>query len=778
MSRSKWVGVLLSAASLQASIAHAQANTESAEGARAGVLEEIVVTAQKRSENLQDTPLAISAVTVDTIRARGISDVGSLSAIAPNLVISETALSSTTPAVSIRGITGSEPILTVDSPNAIYVDGVVIGRATGAMFDLVDLERIEILRGPQGTLYGRNTTGGAINLITARPADEASLEQTFGYGDFNLFTSRTTLDTGELAASGIRAKLSYLHKQRDGYIDNLLAPSRDDPGAYKVDALRAAVSYDNGGAVTATYAFDFNDRHSRSIPAQLAEVAPFMRGYLDASPLLGGAEASVSRSFLGTLALDHDGPLRDRVVGHSLTIEGDISDNLKIRSISGYREWSSTVGDGDLDGNAGLVGFTVSPAILMPPYDFIPEGINPINLYSGTNDRRQHQLSQEINLIGNIGDGFEYVLGAFYFQEKSYERDHSQLSLVIPLDDPIPLGPGISTPAFGVNIDTLLEYRHKSESRAIFSQGTYRLTDRLNVTGGLRYTWDERILHQSAATIVDANAKYGQLTWMVNAKYDFTDDISGYGRVATGYKAGGFNPRGSSTSFGPEKATSYELGLKSEFFDNRVRFNLAGFYTVYRDMQVDQFEAGTTGATSVTVNAGKADYTGIEAEVLARITPDFTLSANAGYVDRSYKEYLFRDPLTDTLVDMADVARFSYSASSTANVGLEYRFPRLGIGALSARLDGNYRSRVYYHPLDALAPFNKEISDGGISTLDGRITLSEIELGGAQMRLALWGKNLTDERYLLSGIDFGALGFAIVSFAEPRTWGVDLTVRF
>lgn len=775
MKRSNWVGLLLLAAGLQASIAYTQ---ESPDDTRSAGLEEVVVTAQKRSESLQDTPLAVSAVTADTIVARGISDVGSLNAIAPNLVISQTALSSTTPAVSIRGITGSEPILTVDSPNAIYVDGVVIGRATGAMFDLIDLERIEILRGPQGTLFGRNTTGGAINLITARPADEPGFEQTLGYGEFNLIKSRTTFDTGELGASGLRGKFSYLHKQRDGYVDNTLARSKDDPGAYKVDAFRAAVSFDNGGALTATYAFDFNDRHSRSVPAQLAEVAPFMQGYLDASPLLGGAEAQSSRSLLGKLELDHDGPLRDRVLGHSLTIEGDVSDELKIRSISSYRDWLSTVGDGDLDGNAGLVGFTVSPAILMPPYDFIPEGVNPINLYSGTNDRRQHQLSQEVNVIGNVGAGFEYVLGAFYFQEKSRERDHSLLSLVIPLDDPIPLGPGISIPAFGVNIETLLEYRHKSTSRALFGQGTYQLTDRLSVTGGLRYTWDERVLNQTAAVIVDTEVKYGQLTWMANAKYDFTDDIAGYARVATGYKSGGFSPRGSSTSFGPEKATSYELGMKSEFFDHRIRFNLAGFYTVYRDMQVDQFEAGTAGATSVTMNAGKADYTGIEAEILARITPDLTLSANAGYVDRSFKEYMFRDPMTDDLINMADVGRFSYSASSTANLGLEYRFPQLGVGALSARLDGNYRSRVYYHPLDVLAPFNREISDGGVSTLDGRITLSDIELGGAQMRLALWGKNLTDEQYLLSAIDFGALGFAIVSFAEPRTWGLDLTLRF
>ncbi len=741
-------------------------------------IEEIIVTAQKREESLQDAPLAISAITANTIIARGITDVGSLTAIAPNLVVSETSLSSTTPAIAIRGISSADPILTVDAPNAIYVDGVVIGRATGAMFDLVDLERIEVLRGPQGTLYGRNTTGGAINLITAKPADIPGFQQMLGYGRFELAKSRTTLDTGELGSSGVRAKFSYLHRQRDGYINNVLTQSQDDPGSYDVDAFRVAISYNTGGPVTALYTSDLNKRHSRSIPAQLAAAAPFIKNYLGVSPLLGGAEAKISRSRLGTLALDHDGPLKDRVSGHALTVEVDINDDIMIRSITSYRKWASVIGDGDLDGNAGLLGFTVSPAILAPPYSFIPEGINPINLYSGTNNRKQDQWSQEVSLIGSFGEKLEYILGAFYFREKVRESDHSKLSLIIPTDPPIPLGLGISTPAFGVNIDTFLDYGHKSESKALFGQATYELTDKLSATGGLRYTWDKRNLNQVKSVVVDAGVENDELTWMANVKYDLTSDVSGYARVATGYKTGGFNPRGSSTSFDPEKVTSYELGLKSELFDRQIRLNLAGFYTIYRDMQVSQFEAGTDGATSVTVNAGKAKYTGIEAELLAQITPGLTLSSNAGYVHRKYTRYMFLDPVTDTLVNMANVARFSYSASTTANIGLEYRFPDFGLGVLSARTDYTYRGKVYYHPLDMLSPFNREISDDSVSTLDARVALSEIELGDAQMTLALWGKNITDKHYLLSGIDFGQLGFATVSYAEPRTWGVDFTLNF
>lgn len=770
----KRAGLLLSATSLGFAVA-AQAQSD---GQVTAGLADIVVTAQKRSESLQDTPLAISAVTAETIQARGISDVGSLTAIAPNLIINQTPQSSTSPSIYIRGIGGSDPLLTVDSPNGIYVDGVVIGRSTGAMFDLVDLERIEVLRGPQGTLYGRNTSGGAINLITAKPADELGFVQTLGYGRFNLFQSKTTIDTGELGSSGIRAKLTYLHKQRNGYVDNTAEPSRNDPGAYNLDAFRAAVTYDTGGSVTATYAFDYNHRKSRGIPSQLAAMAPFVEGYLAASPAFGGNEVQFSRDRLKHLTLDNDGELTDKVMGHSLTLEAAVSDSLQLRSITGYREWTSLVANSDLAGNAGLLGFTVSPALFAPPYDFIPEGINPVNLYSGTNDRKQHQWSQEINVIGNIGEKMEFVLGGFYFMEKARELDHSWLTIVIPTDDPIDLGPGLSIPAFGVNVATILDYSHKSESKALFGQTTYHLTDRFSVTGGLRYTWDKRTLNQREDHVYDARVKYGQLTWMANAKYDLTDDVSAYVRVSTGYNSGGFNPRGSGNAFLPEKVTSYEAGVKAEMLDNRVRLNLAGFHTVYRDMQVSQFEAGSDGATSVTVNAGKARYTGVEAELLAQLAKGLTLSANAGYVDRKFKEYIIRDPETDQLVNMADVARFGYSASTTVNTGLEYQFPHLGFGQLTARVDYNYRSRMYFHPLDILAPFNKYISDKGVSTFDGRVTLSEVELHGAQMSVAVWGKNLTNKDYLLSGIDFGDLGFASISYAEPRTWGVDVTVRY
>ncbi|WP_157220656.1 TonB-dependent receptor [Flavisphingomonas formosensis] len=742
-------------------------------------LEEIIVTAQKRAENLQDTPLAVSAITRNVLEARRIMDIADISGSVPNLTTTITPSSTTNVAIHIRGIGEADPVLTIDAPVGVYVDGVVIGRSAGAVFDLVDLERVEVLRGPQGTLYGRNTTGGAVNLITARPADTFKASQTFSYGRFNYFQSRTTVDTGELGDSGLRFKLSYLHKQRNGYANDLNAPAKRDPGAYNVDAFRIAANYDKGGPIRIDYAFDYNDSNSSSVPFQLMAVRADIAAYLALSPQLGGSTAQISRKRLKTLSLDQ-GPNRDEIMGHTLKIELDLADTLTLRSLTGYRKWNNRVAQTDLDGNSGLVGFQVSPAILAPPNAFIPLGVRPFNLFSAQNKRHQDQVSQEFNLIGKIGTTADFVLGAFYFKENARENNPQQLSLVLPSPVPIPLGPGIVTNSFGVALSPALTYSHHSESKALFGQATIHVTDRFDITGGLRYTEDKKKLNQTApvAQIRQLKASFSQVNYAVSADYKLTRDIMAYARVATGYKAGGFNPRSVGGSFDPEKIISYEGGVKTELFDRRLRFNLTGFHSRYKDLQVSQFLAGSGGASSLTVNAGKASYTGVEMDVLARPVRGLTINGAFGYVDRKFKSFIIRDPATNALIDVSDEARFHYSASTTANAGVQYDFPEMAIGKLMARLDYTYRGRIWFHPLDRLNPFNSVITDGPVGRFDARVALSEIDLGRSKATVALWGKNITNRDYLYSAIDFGSLGFAGGVFAEPRTYGIDVRFDF
>jgi iron complex outermembrane receptor protein len=336
--------------------------------------------------------------------------------------------------------------------------------------------------------------------------------------------------------------------------------------------------------------------------------------------------------------------------------------------------------------------------------------------------------------------------------------------------------------SIGLNLDTLLAYRHVSRSAAAFSQLTWKpagLDNRLSVTGGIRYTEDKKHLTQSSPTPPaprELTRKFTRLNWLANISYQWNDDIMTYARASTGYKAGGFNARAADNNgFNPEDIISYEIGFKSELFDRRVRFNAAAFHAIYDDLQVQQFLAGTNGAASTTVNAAKASYTGIEAEILAQVFDGFTVDASIGYTDRKFKKFMFVDPFTGVSADISDVAKFQYSAATTANLGAQYETELGGFGKLTARADWSYRSKIYWHPVN---PFNEEVSDGGVGLLNARLSISDISLGGAKASLALWGKNLTKEDYLLSGIDFGALGFAGVSYGDPRSYGVELGFKF
>ncbi len=738
-------------------------------------LAEIVVTAQKRSENLQNTPLAISAVSSETIEQRGITDVSSLSSVAPNLVVGMTGAGTANVALFIRGVGESDTVLTADSPVGIYVDGVVLGRTSGAVFDLVDLERIEVLRGPQGTLYGRNTTGGAVNLISKKPGDKFAVDQLLSAGSLGLFQSKTSIETGEWGDSGLHARFTYLHKQRDGWVDNLLRSDSEDPGAYNIDALRLALRYDRGGPLRIDYAFDYNDRRGVSIPAQLIAARPDILAYINASPLLGGTTPLVDPRRRSTQIADTDGPVRDRIFGHTLVVEGDLTDSLKLRSLTGYRDWKNSVVS-DQDGNGGLVGLVVEPGFLAGG-PLVSQGVQPISLFNLTFSRAQHQFSQELNLIGKLGQSFDFVLGAYYFREVARDANPTFFTLIIPAGGPVEAAPGVMVNSVGINLATDNIYRHVSRSQALFGQATAHIDDRLNLTAGLRYTRDDKHLVQSVPFDRALDRKFSKLNWSFTVDYQASDAIMAYGRVATGYKAGGINARAANDGFGPENLTSYELGVKAELFDRRVRLNSAVFYNDLKDLQRSQFLAGPGGTVSTTINAGAARYIGIEAEATAAVTDRLTLSANFGYVDRKFTDFDLFVPALGQTVDISKSAKFAGSAATTLSAAAEYRQP-LNFATLTARLDYSYRSRVYYTTSALVNPFHEAISDGPVGLLDARATLSEIDVAGGKLAVSGWVKNFTNRTYKLWGVDFGALGFAYANYAEPRTWGVDVRVAW
>jgi len=764
---------LLGGAALIFAARPALAQTADAEEGSQGIAD-IVVTAQKRAENLQSTPIAVTALNAEMIRDKGISSAADLTAVAPSLSVTTSPASSTNMQLFIRGIGDIDPILTADSPVGLYVDGIILGRAAGSAFDILDLERIEVLRGPQGTLYGRNTIGGAVNLITAKPAEDfhATLDGSAGnYGYYNL---KASVDTGNIANTGLKARMTYLHRQRNGYVDDVNAPSHRDPGAYVLDAFRGAVSFESG-IFKLDYGFDLSRRESYAPAFQLTVIRPDVLEYLQASPALGGNAPVYSPERLDSIALNQ-GKMTDRVTGHTVTAELDLG-AATLRSLTGFRRWSNRNAQDDLDGNSGLVGFTVSPEVLAPPYTFNPLGVNELDLFSTQNRRRQNQFSQEVNLLGNIGDRFEYVLGGYYFREHSKEYNPQNFLLILPSPVPIPLTPDVTVNSFGVQLSSLTDYDHYNKSAAAFAQGTFELTDTLSVTGGVRYTHDKKHLVQRAPFVRDLRASYEKVNYAFSVDWQATPSMLLYARTASGYKAGGFNARSVNSGFNPESLTSYEAGIKSDWLDRRLRVNLTGFYATHSDLQLQQLQAGSGGASSVTVNAGKARYWGIEAELTAKPVEPLTLGANLGYTNRKYKQFLILDPVTDQYVDVKDSARFMIGATTTISAYAQLDIADLEIGRLSIRGDYDYRTKIYYHPTTVGTPYNDQIAGAPRSLVNGRISLTDIDLNGAKAELALWGKNIFDKKYRLFGIDFGSLGFAGNTYGEPATYGVDFRIK-
>jgi len=614
-----------------------------------------------------------------------------------------------------------------------------------------------------------------VNLISKKPGDSFAVDQSFSAGSFNLFQSRTSIDTGEWGDSGLRARFTYLHKQRDGYIDNLLRPGSGDPGASNIDALRLALRYDPGGPIRVDYAFDYNDRRGVSIPAQLIAARPDILAYINASPSLGGTAPLVDRQRHSTQLADTDGPVRDRIYGHTLVVEGDLTDSLKLRSLSGYRNWKNTVVS-DQDGNGGLVGLVVDPGILAGG-PLISRGVQPISLFNLTFNRAQHQFSQELNLIGKLGNNVDFVLGGYYFREVAHDANPTFFTLIIPAGGPVQAAPGVTVNSVGVNLATDNIYRHVSRSRALFGQATAHLGEKFNLTAGLRYTKDDKHLDQTVPYVRSLDRKFSKLNWSATLDYRASDSVMAYARAATGYKAGGLNARAANDGFNPENLTSYELGVKSELFDRKLRLNSAIFYNDLKDLQRSQFLAGSGGTVATTINAGAARYIGVEAEAVAAVTDRLTLSGNFGYVDRKFTDFDLLDPATNQLLDISKSAKFAGSASTTLSTAAEYRQP-LDFATLTARLDYSYRSRVYYSTTAIVNPFHDAISDGPVGLLDARATLSEINVGSGKLAVSGWVKNLTNRVYQLWGVDFGGLGFAYANFAEPRTWGVDVKVKW
>lgn len=742
-------------------------------------LEEVVVTAQKRAESLQDTPISMAAFSGDTLDRMGVSSVMDIDKTVPNVVLNPFPASRTAVTAFIRGVGNVDLQITKDAAVGIYVDGVFLGRASGLATDIADLERVEVLRGPQGTLYGRNTTGGAINMITAKPEQELGFKQKLSVGNRDYWSSQTSLNLP--ITDNLATRLSYMTSDKGGWADNR-GPGKDFSSDEK-EAARVALRWLPTDGITVDYAWD-SSRHTGGMAAYqiTRSSAPAFAAYAD-------------KSRRNALSVGGDfGGINDKVSGHALTLGWAASDSLELKSISSYREidnsnyynYGASVNHGNREGIPGGV-----------LRSFMPRGSE---ILDATARSSQWQLSQEFQAVGDtLQERLEYVVGAYYFKEQGWDQQEPQNN-VLALNA-LQLGP--QSPAYGLLLPaawTDFNVHATSESRALYGQFTYTpdmLEDRLRITLGLRYTEDERSARKTASaydpglfdpsltgTLISQWTERGDtdssnFSPSLVIAYDLSDSVNLYGKYSESYRAGGFNARSDQASFAqgfdPEELTAYEVGIKSDLLDNRVRLNAAAFYYDYQDLQVDQNLPPNIGVTR-TLNAGESEVSGLELDLTAMLSDNLTLTVNYGYLDSQFKEFqdtadcqgnnLFGGATTD----VSACREVPASPRHTYSVAAEYYFPAVSIGELSAR--------VQYHWQDdsAFAVRGGDASRNSFGLIDASLQLSDVALGSGRLLARAWGRNLAGEEYAIHAIGFGV--FQLTMFNEPRSYGIDVSYEF
>jgi iron complex outermembrane receptor protein len=762
------------AASLNvAAPAVARAAEQAAAADPGATLAEVTVTARRREETLQHTPVSVTAVGADTLEAINFNRMDNVARVVPNLNLTPNIGYLGGTSTYIRGIGSGETVLSVDQPIAQYQDGVYLAHGSSlGNFELQDPVRVEVLRGPQGTLFGRNTTGGLINVITRKPADDFGVRASAGYAGFSEWYAKAFVDTGEIAGTGLYATVGLFHRQRHGYVDNPNQKAKWDPGALDSNGATFKLHGD-WGRFELDYAGDYV-RSAGSSPAfQVRFLYPNVAGYYANSPALGGQTLVIDPVHrLDTISLLRQKPMAQEVRGHALTLTYDVSDEITVKSITAWRRY--TARSGSSYSGPGLVGACAT-------------GLCPLFLYYA--DGKAVALTteqQEFQVLGNHGN-FNWQAGLFWYHEKGKDTNPAFFSLVNNSRpaDPLSAPPGTSS-FFATSSQ---RYTIKGETIAGYGQASWKpdmFADKLELTGGLRWTQDQKRVDQVTPGVRTGDAKFHDTSFLVSVNYQWTDDVMTYLRYGTGYRSGGFNVRASFATTGvtnpflfkPEKAKSVEGGIKSRFFDNRVQVNLGVFHTDIDNLQVNQFVGGNS-TTGGTVNAS-ARYDGAELEIQAVPVRNLQVTANVGFVDPEYKHF----PLQTTsgqVVDVGSSGHFQYVSRWTTNLALQYTWEPTSFGTPSARLDWAWNSDRYFHVSELQNPFNDAISDPGHGTLNARITLADIPLKGsdATWELSVWGDNLTNEDYLVAGIEFGpSLGFAGDIYGMPRRFGVDARLKF
>ncbi len=626
-------------------------------------LEEVIVTAQKRKESLQKTPIAITALTARDLEVMRIENLMDMTNKLPSVNIVPFTGNRAAPNLSIRGFSNNDAQSTKDNAFSIYIDGVPLGRSVGLASDIADLERVEVLRGPQGTLYGRNTTAGAINFITVKPERDFSFEQTLTAGNRGQFASKTRINAP--LSETLYTRFSYLRSSKDGWVKNLntTLPNQTDFNEEDNEAARLAVRL----LATDNFKADLSFDHSKMTYGNV-----FFQKISGPKAVDGHQEYSLTPKGLT--------PSQTKIDGQNLTLSWAL-DAITLKSITAWRKMNNNLSQSYID------------------------------IFTQKGDQSQDQFSQEFQAIGDAFDHrLEYVGGLFYYKESADEFIKSDYG-------------GSMVDVWRVNSESKSTALYGQATwKPPVLEDRLRLTVGIRQTHDQRMASKNFITSGFAPTsngiTVVGDRSFNKFTPTYTADYAFTDDINAYAKVANGYRAGGFNTRSPYSSFGngfnPENVRSTEIGLKTNLLDRRLRFNTAAFVNRYTNQQVDQQLA--IPIFTDTVNAGKARIQGAEVELNALLTQGWTANVFYTWLQSEYQVY------TDRFGNnIAAQRHLPNSPKGQAGAGLRYDGARMSYGKLTASLDYKWQSAFYAGPAHDTYTKGYGLWDGRIQLGDIRL---------------------------------------------------------
>ena len=726
---------------------------------------EIIVSARRRTESLQDTPVAITAVNAAMLENKASMNIGDLMGAAPNLLITNQNSGAAAANLSIRGLTYADIEKSQEPTVGVVVDGVFIGTSTGQFFDFFDIEQIEVLRGPQGTLFGRNTIGGVINIKRTRPTGEVGGKMEVSYGRWNTLATRAVLNTPVIPGL-LSAKAFYFHNESDGYYHNAYQNKRG--GMSNNDNFGASFLFaPEGSGFDALLTLEKQNQEFDPVVSNLTNSSELFCGYIAAEQCNRNNTKDLYTIFTLPALSQYSAPAATLEMNYDLG-------GIALTSVTGFRK-SRENQTQDFDGST-------------------------TDLYYVRRQQKYRQFSQELRGAGKFGDNFDYVVGAYYFKSRYMLLQHTRLFGVVAGPNSINIDP--------VDFDTNPQLVHgRTTSYAFFGDFNWEFMDRWRLSFGGRYTHDKKYLDNGFGTgetfglIGAGSGTFEKFTPKVGVDFRPDPNTMFYASWSRGYRSGGFSPRAAtaeaaSTPYQPETVDTFEVGTKLDLVDRKVQLNLAAFYSKYKDLQQNTtIPGGPTGNQTITTNVGSAIIKGFEGDFTVRPVDGLKLTGSFGYLDNNLKNFITQSANV-ALPGLFDNYNYSsvdmiYAPKFNASIAAEYTMPTsFGevIANISYRYIGRYDQQISLGNVtvaslndDGSVNYNVGSNDPRVRTdrqglVDASLT-TKFDLAGTKAKFTVFGRNLANDKGATHGFTVAGL-WSFGMAREPRTYGASLGIEF